>query len=723
METFYLKRLLLIVPILSVFSCADLDPLEYQVEKPLSIEQQEELDQLEPLKEYIGESSLKLGAGVSISSYNSQGTVFSLSNSNFQELTSGYGMKHGAVVNDNGELNLDEVSQFVNHAKEAGLSIYGHTLAWHSNQNATFLNSTIAPTILPAQSNPEWETILSIDFESDDQSGYQSNGPNAALAFTSDGAGFNGEGRALTITNAEVRPNEWDSQLFVTFPEATEVGQVFRLEMDIKSDVDTSINTQAHTAPGSYKHYDFFGTLTANPTWKHISIDVTINENTSGCNTIAFNLGTTAATYQFDNIEVSKYNENGNGPDWEDLLDQPFETDAQNGYQSNGPNAVLSFTAMGEGAEDSGRALEITNAEVRPNEWESQLFVTFPKVTEVGQKFKLEMDVRADAVASINTQAQTAPGAYKHYNFFGTINATTQWKHINTEITINESTAGCNTIAFNLGLTATTYYFDNLKVSWFNEEAGQDIIIEMSEEEKKDTLSFHLDKWISGIMEVSKSNTFAWDVVNEPMDDGNPYELKSGIGKSEIAADEFYWQDYLGKDYAVEAFKLAAKYGNADDILFINDYNLEYNIDKCKGIIAYVNYIEEQGARVDGIGTQMHINIDSDRSKIIEMFKLLAATGKQIKISELDIGIGVQTKDATEELYLAQADMYHFVISEYFKLIPQNQQYGITIWSPTDSPSNSSWRAGEPIGLWTESFTRKIAYKGVVEALQSKETN
>ena len=64
----------------------------------------------------------------------------------------------------------------------------------------------------------------------------------------------------------------------------------------------------------------------------------------------------------------------------------------------------------------------------------------------------------------------------------------------------------------------------------------------------------------------------------------------------------------------------------------------------------------------------------------------------------------------------------YFVISEYFKLIPQNQQYGITIWSPTDSPSNSSWRAGEPIGLWTESFTRKLAYKGVVDALQSKET-
>jgi GH35 family endo-1,4-beta-xylanase len=218
-------------------------------------------------------------------------------------------------------------------------------------------------------------------------------------------------------------------------------------------------------------------------------------------------------------------------------------------------------------------------------------------------------------------------------------------------------------------------------------------------------------------MEVSKVNVHAWDVVNEPMDDANPYALKTGIDKADIATDEFYWQDYLGKDYAVQAFKMAAKYGNDDDLLFINDYNLEYNLDKCKGIIAYVKYIEENGARVDGIGTQMHINIDSDKSKITEMLKLLAATGKKIKISELDIGVGVQTNDANEELYMAQAEMYKFVLDQYFAIIPEGQQYGITIWSPTDSPANSSWRAGEPIGLWTEGLSRKPAYRGVVEGL------
>jgi len=202
------------------------------------------------------------------------------------------------------------------------------------------------------------------------------------------------------------------------------------------------------------------------------------------------------------------------------------------------------------------------------------------------------------------------------------------------------------------------------------------------------------------------------------MDDGNPYELKTGIDKEDIAVDEFYWQDYLGKDYAVEAFKMAAKYGNNDDILFINDYNLEYNLDKCRGIIEYVKYIEENGARVDGIGTQMHINIDSDKSNITTMLELLAATGKIIKISELDIGVGTQTSDANEDLYKAQSEMYKFVFDQYFSIIPEEQQYGITIWSPVDSPDDSSWRAGEPIGLWTEDLTRKRAYQGVVNGLE-----
>ncbi|MFC2129771.1 endo-1,4-beta-xylanase, partial [Bacteroidota bacterium] len=188
----------------------------------------------------------------------------------------------------------------------------------------------------------------------------------------------------------------------------------------------------------------------------------------------------------------------------------------------------------------------------------------------------------------------------------------------------------------------------------------------------------------------------------------------------ELANDQFYWQDYLGKDYAVLAINMAREYGNEEDLLFINDYNLEYNINKCKGIIAYVEYIENKGAVVDGIGTQMHISTDSDKAKIEEMFTLLAATGKLIKVSELDIGVGgVQTTDATTEHYIAQAEMYQYVVEKYMELIPADQRYGITVWSPMDQPKNSFWRAGEPIGLWTEDYMRKRAYAGFADGLLS----
>lgn len=195
----------------------------------------------------------------------------------------------------------------------------------------------------------------------------------------------------------------------------------------------------------------------------------------------------------------------------------------------------------------------------------------------------------------------------------------------------------------------------------------------------------------------------------------NGFQLKTA-GENP-PSDHFYWQDYIGEEYGVQAFELARKYGD-DALLFINDYNLEYNLDKCRALINYMEYIENNGASVDGIGTQMHISINSDKQNIVEMFELLAETGKFVKVSELDIGLGgVSANDATPELYKQQSEMYKYVVEQYFEIIPEDQRYGITVWSPLDSPESSSWRAGEPIGLWTLDYNRKRAYAGFSEAL------
>lgn len=52
---------------------------------------------------------------------------------------------------------------------------------------------------------------------------------------------------------------------------------------------------------------------------------------------------------------------------------------------------------------------------------------------------------------------------------------------------------------------------------------------------------------------------------------------------------------------------------------------------------------------MDGIGTQMHIAIDSNKDNIAQMFQKLGATGKLIKVSELDIK--VNTSSPTTEIW------------------------------------------------------------------------
>ncbi|MCD8261632.1 MAG: endo-1,4-beta-xylanase [Bacteroides sp.] len=205
------------------------------------------------------------------------------------------------------------------------------------------------------------------------------------------------------------------------------------------------------------------------------------------------------------------------------------------------------------------------------------------------------------------------------------------------------------------------------------------------------------------------------------MDDGRPYELKTGKGQV-LGSDEFYWQDYLSKDYAVTAFNLARRYGNPGDILFINDYNLEYNLNKCEGLIQYVQYIESQGAQVDGIGTQMHISIDTSKDNIAQMFQKLAATGKLIKVSELDVQVG--TASPTTEQLAEQAEMYQYVADMYHQYIPESQRYGITVWGISDNAKEHKyWLPDDAPNLWDKNYERKHAYKGFADGLAGRDVS
>lgn len=256
-----------------------------------------------------------------------------------------------------------------------------------------------------------------------------------------------------------------------------------------------------------------------------------------------------------------------------------------------------------------------------------------------------------------------------------------------------------------------------------------------------------LDRWIGGMMEATKGYVTAWDAVNEGI-------LDDGTVKNQTTlpdAKKFYWAEYLGDNFVRNVVKHARKHfaeqegtDPSDLKLFINDYNLEAaynNAYKSEAMVKWISKIESDGVtKVDGIGSQMHVSYSCNPTEqkrredaVVKSLQTLAASGKLVRITELDMGIDdvdgqpINTADVTLDQHKAMGEYYKFIITKYFEIIPTAQQYGICQWAQTDAPAKSGWRANSPIGLWTEynasagtGFSRKPAYGSFCEGLAWK---
>lgn len=707
------KIIWLLGVLLFLNSCRKKENLGFQVEKPATVAAQEIIDTFPDLKTYINRQrnpDFKFGAALSLSDYTNQGVMYRLVNRNFDEIVLGYEMKHGAIVQADGTLALDNVNKLLKTAKGAGMSVYGHTLGWHANQNATYLRSLIAPLIVttPGFSNSlDLTTIKAGSF-----SGWTVSNPGAGIT-VENGLGMAAGTKAIQLISSSGSSTAEALQLVT--PAITVVpGHKYEIVCYIKSSAEGQGRIAFEGLNNNTPKADWMKTGTASETfttslwWKEIRFQV--SDFSGSSIKLHFDLGYKSnITYYIDVNNIYVYDTQGPAVITNLIANGDFE--AGGAWGGWGNNSTRAISAAGAGYGGTGKCLVLTNP-TATNYWVAQTIYDLLAPLNNGEKYNLSFYVKGSAAGIIRPEMQTTTDYSS--NGFGTVNVTTDWQKVDVSATMTAATR--TRFLFSFGEFAGTIYIDNLVLSSSKVAGTGSITVDKTAAEKQIIIGNAFEKWIAGMVTNCKDYVKAWDVINEPMDDGKPAELKTGVGRT-LASDEFYWQDYLGKDYAVTAFKLARKYGNANDIHFINDYNQEYNLDKCNGLIAYVQYIESKGARVDGIGTQMHISISADKSKITQMFQALAATGKLIKISELDIGVGVKTAAATPEMYQAQAEMYKYVIDKYFEIIPAAQRYGITIWSPLDSPLGSGWRADEPIGLWTQSYVRKLAYAYVAKSL------
>ena len=384
---------------------------------------------------------------------------------------------------------------------------------------------------------------------------------------------------------------------------------------------------------------------------------------------------------------------------------------------------------------DATNGLKIHCTKKNTNSWDVQFLAMENINAEIGKTYKVTMTVKGTKEGRLHSKlGDWGNGEYPDVPF------TTEWQDVTVEY---KAIVANNFYMLQCGDFVGDIFVKNIKIEGF---AGK--TIPQTAQERHDTLVYAMDKWIKGMMNACGGKVKAFDLVNEAISGGGNdgqgnYELQHSEGyKSgtwDVGGDAFYWQDYMGDlEYVRQACRLARKYGPEDIKLFINDYNLESDWDDNKKVKSLVNWIKKWEAdgvtKIDGIGTQMHIscyenaNIQNNIKKhITKMFEVIAKSGKLCRVSEMDMGYvrgsnrwgsSIKTSQLTEAEHKKMADFYEWIIKEYLRIIPPAQQWGICQWCTTDSPSNSGWRGGEPVGIWDQNLYRKHAYAGFVRGLQ-----
>ncbi len=705
-----------LVALLALSSCADDKFSEYRTDMTKNLKEYQYLNNYEPLKKYVEDMKasgkcnpdFKLGIALAAPDFNKQELVYCLAGSNFEEMTAGNAMKYASCVKNDGTFDFNTVKDFVTNAQDAGLTIYGHTLAWHSQQNKKYLSKLIADKEI--QVDPS-QKVDKVDAYTDFSK--MNSFPFYVMDYTpeiKDG---------ILISKY---PGKW-YQYFVVdnYPVDVDAKREYKVTAMIKASEDGQIDVQTGNwgATTSQK-------MSVSTQWKEQS--VTFSGLTTEKAFVVFQPGDFAGDISCKWVKVT----HSEAPVME------IETEVHKETYTDGD---FPFYAMGCTPPVINGAIHF----VPTGDW-SQFFVMPGDDNELDEgDYVVYLDLTSDKDASgVDLTMQNGWG--------GTAQAITAKVPVaagrhSVKVEMPKVEGGKYDIILKPQTADATLDVHSVRVCKITKSNS----IPLTDEEKKSILTDAMGKWIDGMMEATNGYVTSWDVVNEALSGDD----KDGDGKYDLqhaataSADDkkncFYWQDYLGDlEYVrlavADARKsFAAHNGDPDKLkLFINDYNLESDWDdngKLRSLIKWINDWEADGVtKIDGIASQMHISCYADpntqkskKDHIVKMLELMAKSGKLCKISELDMGYveaagkEVTYDQMTEEQHKEMRDLYTFVLQKYFEIIPAAQQYGITQWCATDSPKDSGWRPGLPTGLWDLKYLRKHTYAGFAVGLGAPE--
>ena len=752
-----------------------------KAEIPLAVK--EVIANYDNIKDYAQQytPNMKIGIGMGADLYaNNENGEGDLANANYQVFTPGNAMKNDAIMGNSGSLNFATVDKLL-AALDGNMQLYGHNFFWHTQQNQTYLKSLIAPTLV-VESDGDVANVLSgdaSDFNGGSTGGWGSWGSNKKDAGVVAGAGQ--DGTAALVLENKGDGNAWEAQCAYDFNDFLEMNKTYVIKFKAKSSSPAGELQFQYQNGSTYSSQGGYNTFNVSTDWQTFQYEFTITKY-DDVNRIILNFGKVGGTYTIDDIQFGLKQEDpmdnvlaGDASD--------FEGGTTGSWGSWGSNKESAEVEEGVGYNNS-KALALKNKgdgnaweaqcaytfDDALQEGKKYIIQFYAKSTSAAGElqFQYQNGTTYSSQGGYNTFSVgtdwvkcefTFTPAYDDANRiilnFGKVGATYYIDNIKFGLA-KDQTSATRGIQYVLAR--------NGKARKATRAGSKMYYILKTPAEKQAALEGAMEAWVSGVANHLKEKNvvpFGYEVINEPIADGNnmyrglsegtfggTWTDDDGNTQYDAAPTEddangltlnwgsghWYWGYYV-PDYHVKAFQLARKYLPADTKLFVNDYNLETSPKKLEALIKFAKEIDEKNGSpiVDGIGTQMHVtlncsdnaeknaaNIAELKTKVDAMFQTMAATGKLIRVTELDLSLGTGTPSSNQ--YKAQSDAYRMIVESYKTNVPEAQQSGITVWSLSDNEAEHEyWLKGQVPNLFDKDYKRKWAYKGFCDGIAGED--
>ena len=752
-----------------------------RAEIPLAVK--EVIANYDNIKDYAQQytPNMKIGIGMGAALYaNNENGEGDLANANYQVFTPGNAMKNDAIMGNSGSLNFATVDKLL-AALDGNMQLYGHNFFWHTQQNQTYLKSLIAPTLV-VESDGDVANVLSgdaSDFNGGSTGGWGSWGSNKKDAGVVAGAGQ--DGTAALVLENKGDGNAWEAQCAYDFNDFLEMNKTYVIKFKAKSSSPAGELQFQYQNGNTYSSQGGYNNFNVSTDWQTFQYEFTITKY-DDVNRIILNFGKVGGTYTIDDIQFGLKQEDpmdnvlaGDASDfeggttggWGSWGSNKESADVEDGTGYNNSKA-LALKNKGDGnAWEAQCAYTFDDALQGGKKYIIQFYAKSSSAAgelqfqyQNGSTYSSQGGYNTFSVGTDWVKCEfTFTPAYDDANRiilnFGKVGATYYIDNIKFGLA-KDQTSATRGIQYVLAR--------NGKARKATRAGSKMYYILKTPAEKQAALEGAMDAWVSGVANHLKEKNvvpFGYEVINEPIADGsNMYRgLSEGTfggtwtdddGNTQYDAapteddangltlnwgsGHWYWGYYV-PDYHVKAFQLARKYLPADTKLFVNDYNLETSPKKLEALIKFVKEIDEKNGSpiVDGIGTQMHVtlncsdnaeknaaNIAELKTKVDAMFQTMAATGKLVRVTELDLSLGTGTPSSNQ--YKAQSDAYRMIVESYKANVPEAQQSGITVWSLSDNEAEHEyWLKGQVPNLFDKDYKRKWAYKGFCDGIAGED--